>query len=123
MLGGSNQLASADFIRMQKILRGAAGRKITEEEHRELAKLCPGEPGAAEPPKLSQASTLGTPAYMESAPVPPTSTKLKDRSAGPAPKAGRRWRSARRSSKFRLWLLLLAMALAGVLGYIWVITR
>jgi hypothetical protein len=63
------------------------------------------------------------PPGMASAPPPSTSWELEDRSAGPAPKAGARWRSARRSSKFLLWLLLLAMALAGVLWYIWAITR
>src|SRR5215472_5344641 len=39
MLGGGTRLPNANFIKMQKILRGAGGRKLNEEEHRELAKL------------------------------------------------------------------------------------
>jgi hypothetical protein len=40
MLGGGTRLPNANFMRMQKILREAGGRKLSEDERRELGKLC-----------------------------------------------------------------------------------
>ncbi len=39
VVGGGTMLPNANLIRIQKILRAAQGRRLSEEEHRELAKL------------------------------------------------------------------------------------
>src|SRR5215471_3221196 len=40
VLGGGTRLPNANFIKMQRILRNAGGRKLSDEERRELGILC-----------------------------------------------------------------------------------